>query len=149
MGHQTSWRKGLTSSRRELPEYPSNYLVIAHVCMSLIISISLWMQSLVLAQSNNSRIENVNLLNGKGFNMKVYENENVTITNVHVTSPGDSPNTDGVHIGRIKNVQITDSVIGVGDDCVSIGDGSIDVTVRNVMCGPGHGIRSEIFPILF
>uniref|UniRef100_A0A166DYM6 Polygalacturonase n=1 Tax=Daucus carota subsp. sativus TaxID=79200 RepID=A0A166DYM6_DAUCS len=102
--------------------------------------------SLVLAQSNNSRIENVNLLNGKGFNMKVYENENVTITNVHVTSPGDSPNTDGVHIGRIKNVQITDSVIGVGDDCVSIGDGSIDVTVRNIMCGPGHGISLGRFP---
>ncbi|KAL8114741.1 hypothetical protein AgCh_021560 [Apium graveolens] len=96
--------------------------------------------SLVVAQSNNSRVENINLVNGKGFNMKVYENENVTICNVHITSPGDSPNTDGIHIGRIKNVQIYDSIIGVGDDCVSIGDGSIDITVRNIVCGPGHGI---------
>lgn len=99
------------------------------------------MQSLVVAQSNNSRVENILLVNGKGFNMKVYENENVTIDHVHITSPGDSPNTDGIHIGRLKNVLITDCVIGVGDDCISIGDGSIDITVRNILCGPGHGIR--------
>lgn len=101
------------------------------------------MQSLVVAQSNHSRIENINLVNGKGFNMKVYECEDVTITNVHITSPDESPNTDGIHIGRIKNVRITDSFIGVGDDCVSIGDGSIDILVKNIMCGPGHGIRFE------
>lgn len=76
--------------------------------------------------------------------MKIYENENITIHNVHITSPGDSPNTDGIHIGRLKNVEITDSMIGVGDDCVSIGDGSINVFVKNVICGPGHGIRFEI-----
>ncbi|KAK1374240.1 polygalacturonase-like [Heracleum sosnowskyi] len=96
--------------------------------------------SLVLAQSNNSRIENVFFVNAKGFNMKVFENENVTICNVHITSPGDSPNTDGIHVGRLRNVHISDSTIAVGDDCVSIGDGSIDITVKNILCGPGHGI---------
>lgn len=99
------------------------------------------MQSLVLAQSNDSRIENLNLLNGKGFNMKVYECENVVLTKLNIISPDESPNTDGIHIGRIKGVEISDSVLAVGDDCVSIGDGSIDITVRNIMCGPGHGIR--------
>lgn len=73
--------------------------------------------------------------------MKVYENENVLIQNVHITSPDESPNTDGIHIGRIKNVRILDSFLGVGDDCISIGDGSIDVYIKNIMCGPGHGIR--------
>lgn len=99
------------------------------------------MQSLVLAQSNHSRVENINLVNGKGFNMKVYECEDVRIANMHITAPDESPNTDGIHIGRIKDVKIIDSFIGTGDDCISIGDGSIDILVRNIMCGPGHGIR--------
>lgn len=103
------------------------------------------MQSFVLAQSNHSRVENINMVNAKGFNMKVYECEDVTLTNINITSPDESPNTDGIHIGRIKNVRIVDSLIGTGDDCISIGDGSIDILIRNIMCGPGHGIRFESF----
>lgn len=28
-----------------------------------------------------------------------------------------------------------------GDDCVSIGAGTANVDIRNVTCGPSHGIR--------
>ncbi|WCJ37463.1 Pectin lyase-like superfamily protein [Euphorbia peplus] len=57
-----------------------------------------------------------------------------------VEAPGDSPNTDGIHVSRSKGVTITDVNIGTGDDCVSIGDGTTDLKVLNVKCGPGHGI---------
>lgn len=73
--------------------------------------------------------------------MKVFDLVNFTADNMNIRAPGDSPNTDGIHIGRVKKVAITNSVIGVGDDCISIGDGSCDITVHNVTCGPGHGIR--------
>ncbi|MCH4805136.1 glycosyl hydrolase family 28 protein, partial [Pasteurella multocida] len=36
-------------------------------------------------------------------------------------------------------VNIRNCEIATGDDCVSLGDGSKQVTVENVTCGPGHG----------
>ncbi|TXG67439.1 hypothetical protein EZV62_008714 [Acer yangbiense] len=65
---------------------------------------------------------------------------NITVNSVHITAPGDSPTTDGIHIANTNNMQILNSVIGTGDDCVSIGPGSKNINISNVQCGPGHGI---------
>ncbi|RYR01367.1 hypothetical protein Ahy_B06g080244 [Arachis hypogaea] len=59
---------------------------------------------------------------------------------INVTAPGDSPNTDGIHVTNSHNVQISDSVIGTGDDCISIVSGSKNILATNITCGPGHGI---------
>lgn len=32
-------------------------------------------------------------------------------------------------------------LVNSGDDCISIGAGSHNLDIRNVTCGPGHGIR--------
>ncbi|KAL8090329.1 hypothetical protein AgCh_039704 [Apium graveolens] len=96
--------------------------------------------SLCITQCNVSSAENINILNSKGFNMKVVESDDFVANNLKITCAGDSPNTDGIHIGKVKNLKITNSVIGVGDDCISIGDDSTDVTITNITCGPGHGI---------
>ncbi|CAN1336126.1 Exopolygalacturonase (Fragment) [Linum perenne] len=43
-------------------------------------------------------------------------------------------------MGRASLINILNTNIGTGDDCISIGDGVSDLTVQNVTCGPGHGI---------
>ncbi|KAF8776430.1 hypothetical protein HU200_003502 [Digitaria exilis] len=48
-----------------------------------------------------------------------------------------SPNTDGIHITRSKDVQVTNCKIKTGDDCMSIENGTHNLHVSQVVCGPG------------
>jgi polygalacturonase len=40
--------------------------------------------------------------------------DNVTVSNLHISAPDDSPNTGGINIGSSNNVQVLDSYIGTG-----------------------------------
>ncbi|XP_071726412.1 polygalacturonase At1g48100-like [Rutidosis leptorrhynchoides] len=64
----------------------------------------------------------------------------VTVHNFKVSSPGDSPNTDGIHLQNSKQVLIHTTDLSCGDDCISIQTGCSNIYVHNVNCGPGHGI---------
>ncbi|XP_058096178.1 exopolygalacturonase clone GBGE184-like [Magnolia sinica] len=88
----------------------------------------------------NIVIHDIHLLNSKSFQISVFRSQGVQLYNVNIMVPGDSPNTDGIHISSSANINITTSTIGVGDDCVSIGEGSNDISVSGIFCGPGHGI---------
>ncbi|KAL4181402.1 hypothetical protein AMTRI_Chr12g271030 [Amborella trichopoda] len=55
------------------------------------------------------------------------------VQSIKISAPGDSPNTDGIHIGSSSNISISQSRIGTGDDCISIGPGTAQVTVRDVL----------------
>ncbi|KAI3465526.1 hypothetical protein Pfo_022189 [Paulownia fortunei] len=88
----------------------------------------------------NASIQGINLVNSKMFHLHIQESENVNVNNVHILAPGDSPNTDGIHIGNSNDVNIMDAHIATGDDCVSMGDGCTNVNISRIWCGPGHGI---------
>lgn len=96
--------------------------------------------SLQFQTVGNSKMEKVNFKDSMGFHLKVTDSHDVSISNVKITAPGTSPNTDGIHLSNATNTNITDCTIGVGDDCVSIGHGSVNVLVARVFCGPGHGL---------
>ncbi|KAJ4753614.1 hypothetical protein LUZ62_088019 [Rhynchospora pubera] len=89
---------------------------------------------------NKGRITNLSIKDSKGFHIAIHQSDNVVIRAITITAPFDSPNTDGIHISGSSHVRITGLTIGTGDDCVSIGPGSYNITVANVHCGPGHGI---------
>ena len=99
-----------------------------------------WVQSLVLDFCDDALIEGITILNSKFFHLNIYECKGVTVKDVAVTAPGDSPNTDGIHIERSAGVYIMDTHIATGDDCISVGQGNDNVDVARVQCGPGHGM---------
>ncbi|OMO68490.1 Glycoside hydrolase, family 28 [Corchorus capsularis] len=89
---------------------------------------------------NNSVIQDITSKDSKQFHVNVLGCRNITFQRFTVSAPELSTNTDGIHIGRSDLVRILDSRIETGDDCVSLGDGSKNVYIERVMCGPGHGI---------
>ncbi|GFP99920.1 exopolygalacturonase clone gbge184 [Phtheirospermum japonicum] len=96
--------------------------------------------SLTFNNVSNVLIQDIKSANSKMFHMKVHESRNVTLNNVSISAPADSPNTDGVHISHSTNITISNLQVATGDDCVSIGEGSSNVNISGVFCGPGHGI---------
>uniref|UniRef100_A0A0D3GNK1 endo-polygalacturonase n=2 Tax=Oryza TaxID=4527 RepID=A0A0D3GNK1_9ORYZ len=96
--------------------------------------------ALTFYSCSNLKVENLKLLNSQQIHMSVEDCTNVRISGLTITAPGTSPNTDGIHITRSKNVQVTGCTIKTGDDCMSIEDGTENLHVKNMVCGPGHGI---------
>ncbi|KAM3688751.1 hypothetical protein ACB098_10G177800 [Castanea mollissima] len=88
----------------------------------------------------NSIVRDIQSKDSKFFHINLLGCKSLQIQSVTITAPGNSPNTDGIHVGRSSGITITDANIGTGDDCISIGDGSQGVTINQVTCGPGHGI---------
>uniref|UniRef100_A0A1D1ZAN4 Exopolygalacturonase n=1 Tax=Anthurium amnicola TaxID=1678845 RepID=A0A1D1ZAN4_9ARAE len=89
---------------------------------------------------NNSHIQRISSVNSKQFHFLLISCQNITMKDLKITAPGKSPNTDGVHLAACSNVKISRSIIGTGDDCISIGHGNRNVSISGISCGPGHGI---------
>ncbi|KAK9033290.1 hypothetical protein V6N11_018323 [Hibiscus sabdariffa] len=92
---------------------------------------------------NGLQLKGLTHLNSPRSHISINDCKNVFVSDIHIKAPGDSPNTDGIDISRSTNVQIQDSTIGTGDDCVAINGGSSFINITGVNCGPGHGIRID------
>lgn len=88
----------------------------------------------------NALIQGITSLNSKGFHIGIVNGGKITIQHVTIRAPADSPNTDGIHTQNTNKIKIINSNIGTEDDCISIGEGSTNINITGVNCGPGHGI---------
>ncbi|CAA6658042.1 unnamed protein product [Spirodela intermedia] len=88
----------------------------------------------------NLRVQNLTLLNSQKMHIALTNCTGVKVSGLRVIAPADSPNTDGIHISSSVHVEIKNSEIKTGDDCISIVSESSMVKIRDLSCGPGHGI---------
>nr|POE81783.1 exopolygalacturonase [Quercus suber] len=88
----------------------------------------------------NSKVQDITSKDNKFFHINLLGCKKLQFQHVTITAPVNSPNTDGIHVGRSSQITITNANIGTGDDCISVGDGAQDIIVNQVTCGPGHGI---------
>lgn len=100
------------------------------------------LQSLTVGESSNILISGLSSLNSEMFHILIFASRYVTLQGLKITAPGNSPNTDGIHIEKSSYVTVTGATIETGDDCISMGEGASSVWIERVNCGPGHGIRS-------
>ncbi|EES13732.1 hypothetical protein BDA96_07G119300 [Sorghum bicolor] len=96
--------------------------------------------SVLFVNNQNTVVRDVTSVNPKFFHMALLTVKNIRMSGLKISAPSNSPNTDGIHIERSSGIQITDTRISTGDDCISIGQGNDNVQIARVQCGPGHGM---------
>ncbi|MQL94031.1 hypothetical protein Taro_026684 [Colocasia esculenta] len=97
-------------------------------------------QALTIDSSIGVRVKRLRLQNSQQIHFTVSRSDAVRVSEMQVLAPRDSPNTDGIHISESTNVVIQRSKIQTGDDCISIVNASANIKMKNIDCGPGHGI---------
>ncbi|GGH19033.1 glycoside hydrolase family 28 protein [Paenibacillus segetis] len=93
-------------------------------------------------------LKDLTLTNSPSWTVNPIACFNVTIDNLSILNPADSPNTDGINPESCSNVRISNCNIDVGDDCIAIKAGTEDtkeripcenITITNCTMVHGHG----------
>lgn len=93
-------------------------------------------------------LRDLNLVNSPSWTVNPIRCQDVTIDNLSIWNPADSPNTDGIDPESCRNVRINNCHIDVGDDCIAIKAGTEDtaeriscenITIVNCTMVHGHG----------
>ncbi|CAM3537483.1 glycoside hydrolase family 28 protein [Marinicrinis lubricantis] len=93
-------------------------------------------------------LRDLTLTNSPSWTVNPILCQDVTVENVSILNPADSPNTDGINPESCKNVRISNCHIDVGDDCIAIKAGTEDtaervpcenITISNCTMVHGHG----------
>ncbi|KAJ8637585.1 hypothetical protein MRB53_011852 [Persea americana] len=96
--------------------------------------------ALYFGYCNDLRLDGLHLHNNPRNHISLLGCNGGVVSNLVITAPGDSPNTDGIDIQDTKDLQINNSTIATGDDCIAILNNTCNVNISYVICGPGHGI---------
>ncbi|KAH9623928.1 hypothetical protein KSS87_010516, partial [Heliosperma pusillum] len=97
-------------------------------------------QALKFLKCNETSLTGIHFINSSQTHVTLFGCDEFRIDSLVIEAPGNSPNTDGIHLQYAHNVVITNTMIGTGDDCISIGDYTSNIDIANITCGPGHGV---------
>ncbi|KAJ4820110.1 Pectin lyase-like superfamily protein [Rhynchospora pubera] len=96
--------------------------------------------ALVFHRCEKLRVSDLTIRDSQKFHVVFSKCANVKAFHLTIRAPQWSPNTDGIHVTGTQDIMIFNCFIGTGDDCISIVKGSKNVYVKDIVCGPGHGI---------
>ncbi|XP_044486844.1 probable polygalacturonase At3g15720 isoform X1 [Mangifera indica] len=96
--------------------------------------------ALTFNNCNNLRVNGLHHVNSQRNHITVTGSKSVVLSQLTITAPDSSPNTDGIDLDQSSNVIVKDCTIGTGDDCIAVGTESFNFTFNRITCGPGHGI---------
>ncbi|KGN53196.1 hypothetical protein Csa_014667 [Cucumis sativus] len=89
---------------------------------------------------NGLQMKGMKHINSAKNHISINMCHDVIFSHLHISAPEDSPNTDGIDISESTNIFIEDSFMATGDDCIAINNGSSNININGITCGPGHGI---------
>lgn len=115
-------------------------------------------KGLFFSNSKNILLQGITVKNTPSWNIHPFFCQNVNVVDIKLESPKDSPNTDGCNPEFCTNVNIIGVNFSVGDDCIALKSGKIElgllykkptenVLIRNCYMAYGHGgvvLGSEI-----
>jgi polygalacturonase len=107
---------------------------------------------------SNMTIQGLRVKNSPSWTLHPYYSEKISFIDMFICNPKISPNTDGCNPESCNEVRILGCHFSVGDDCIAIKSGKIDmterfyrpcrdITIRNCLMEDGHGaivLGSEI-----
>lgn len=73
------------------------------------------LQALHFFKCNNLELSGLTHVDSPKGHISITHSNNVTISNLHIRAPQNSPNTDGIDISVSSHVNIHDSIIGTGN----------------------------------
>ena len=96
------------------------------------------------------RVHGIHACNSASWQMHPYFSKEVDFLDMFISAPKDSPNTDAIDPEACDRVDIIGCRFSVGDDCIAIKSGKIDIgrrfkqpanrhTIRNCLMQFGHG----------
>ncbi len=102
------------------------------------------------ADCSNVLIQGITATRSPSWTIHPLRCENVTVNQVTIVNPADSPNTDGINPDSCRHVHISNCHIDVGDDCIAIKSGTEavpagervaceNITITNCTMVHGHG----------
>ncbi|KAE8706319.1 hypothetical protein F3Y22_tig00110402pilonHSYRG00149 [Hibiscus syriacus] len=100
----------------------------------------------MIANSKNVEIKGLTFEDSPKMHIAFENSICIHATDLTIKAPGNSPNTDGIHIQRSTNVTMDKTIIQTGDDCISIRPGTKNTLIletSNVVQG-GHGYARNV-----
>ena len=99
-------------------------------------------RAVFLCNCKHITIHGITAMNSPSWNFHPFYCEHVSFYDVKVEAPKNSPNTDAIDPEACIGVNIIGCHLSVGDDCVAIKSGRIELSRQRLQCAEHHVIRN-------